>query len=569
MHSGEQGYSSVTPPYEMIHGALPNGLGNLSWNSIHAITTGRLRGTLSVQCVLSPFPPTPVELIIEPPTNYDRWLPIAANDEKTAGDIVPIKVVLQKPGGGPPRFKPLRFNFFLKNTTREKGICLNWPPPPAPGTPGANDPPPFDLQFEQDKNPDLLVVGDDRQAAVHTVPNSLTSEVKVSCFDYGAYAEFEASAELENGQTVFGVVKFTSDQQQLKLPLCKDGSHIALAFLENLSHLPDNDDSESDPIGDRFTGDGLTLYEEYRGFMDGDHWTAGDPKKKDVFVLNQMRTHPFVARGIKLFETTTGLAVHYHLRDNQVDPDKAINFSRTREPHAVDQHVILIKAAPAGRGYANVDENGTPGTAKAVNMAPDCPWIRVIGGQPVLYFASTLAHEMVHCCNVYHHGERDTTVYWYQGLGTTQMYEQATGQDPQGNLVATGAATPITVKREDGTVVAAGGIFGGRRPEGFVSLGMPQGQHSGVENCLMRYDIAFAYPSVMQPNVRYLTGGEIVGTVLCTSRAGTGVNTPLRTPESRYGPAALKTNGGPEVLDDRGNCAGQLRVNDLGTEPKR
>lgn len=577
LHSGEHALGDLRPAYGIIEGVLPPGFGNISGQSLHSIvgSRGNVIGSVSVQYVLSPNPPEPVELIIEPPPNYDKWRPIADKDESTAGDIVPIKVVLQKPGGGVPRFKPMRYNFFLKNTSRERGVCLNWPLPPLPGSPAANEPPPFDLQFEQDKNQEYLSVGYDGQAMVHTVPTdatgaaALTAQVNVSCFDYGAYGEFEASVELENGQTVYGVVKFTSDQQQLKLPLCNDGSHIALSFLENLSHLPDNDDSENVPVGDRFTGDGLTLYEEYRGFMNGDDWMPGDPKKKDVFVLNQMRTHPFVARGIKLFESTTGLAVHQLLRDNQVDTDMAINFSRTQEPHIVDQHVIRIKAAPSGRGYANVDDNGTPGTAKAVNMAPDCPWIRVVNGQPVLYFASTLAHEMVHCCNVYHHGERDTTVYWYQGIGTTQMYEQATGEDAQGNVVPTGAATAITIKHENGTVIAPAAFFGGRKPECYVTLGQTQGQHSGVENCLMRYDVAVAYPSARQPNVRYLTGGEVVGTVLCTTRAGTGVNAPLRMPESRYGPAALKTNGGPGVLDDRGNCAGQLRVNDLGNEPKR
>jgi hypothetical protein len=577
LHSGEHSLGELRPAYGIIEGVLPGGFGNISGQSLHSIvgSRGNIVGSVSVQYVLSPYPPEPVELIIEPPADYDKWRPIAANDEKTAGDVVPIKVVLRKPGGGVPRFKPMRYNFFLKNTSRERGVCLNWPPPPLPGSPAANEPPPFDLQFEQDKNQDYLSVGYDGQAMAHTVPTdatgaaALTAVVNVSCFDYGAYGEFEASAELENGQTVYGVVKFTSDQQQLKLPLCNDGSHIALSFLENLSHLPDNDDSENDPVGDRFTGDGLTLYEEYRGFMNGDDWTPGNPKKKDVFVLNQMRTHPFVARGIKLFESTTKLVVHQLLRDNQVDADMAINFSRTREPHAVDQHVIRIIAAPAGRGYANVDDNGTPGTAKAVNMAPDCPWIRVINGQPILYFAATLAHEMVHCCNVYHHGEKDETRYWYQGLGTDQILEQATGLDSQGNVILTGTATPITVKQENGAVVSAVGIFGGRKPERFVSLGMPQGQHSGFEECLMRYDIAFAYPSSTTPNVRYLTGGEPVGVVLCTSAAGSGVNAAGRSPQSRYGPAANATNGGPDVVANRGNCAGQLRVNDLGNEPKR
>src|SRR6185295_1585197 len=148
--------------------------------------------------------------------------------------------------------------------------------------------------------------------AVQTGTDLLTGAVNVSCFDYGAYGDFEAIAILSNGQVVRGVVKGTVDRYQLKLPARKDGSLIATAFLDQhgVTNLKDDDDEENGPLGDKFKGDGLTRYEEYRGFLVGRSWTAGDPKKKDVFVVNELRYVPAVALGIKPFENATRLKVH-------------------------------------------------------------------------------------------------------------------------------------------------------------------------------------------------------------------------------------------------------------------
>ena len=189
-----------------------------------------------------------------------------------------------------------------------------------------------------------MFVSDEGVRLVETVPTKLEREVKVSCFDYGAWGDFAAHAVLENGQVVEGIVRGTSDKK-LKLPARKGDAKIATIYLDNngVGNLADDDDSENDPVGDRYKGDGLTLYEEYRGFM-GALWTPGTPKKKDVFVINELRGQPSVVAGVKLFESLTSLKVHDLLRDNQVQADGRINFNRTSAPHVVDQHAIRIEA---------------------------------------------------------------------------------------------------------------------------------------------------------------------------------------------------------------------------------
>lgn len=558
IESGREGISTIEPPRDfVIDGTLPGSVGNLSGESTVLVRWSRpgeqdLKGTLHFSYTLSPAPPELAELIIEPPPDYEQWRPIASENEKITGDLFPIKVVLRKKGGGELKFKAQRFIYYLRKTSREKGICMNWPPKPEADTP-------FDLQFEPSYNKDLVVVDQKGQAAQQSVERATQGEVVVSCFDYGANGEFEAIAELENGQTVNGIVKGTKDQRYLKLPARKDGSLIASSFLKGLGDLKDDDDSENDPVGDSFKGDGLTLYEEYRGFMDGDDWIPGDPKKKDVFVLNQMRGLPQALRGIKLFEKATGLKVHKRLKDNQVDAGMMINFNRTAGPHVVDQHVIRIRAGPTDKTSAFVEEVGTPGTAKSVNVSLSWEEFRQVGTKRVPSFERTIAHEMSHDCNIYHHGQADKDVTWEYVAG------------PPGYINERGFG-PITVKWEDGLPCTAASLFPNPASNNVLEdlqLGVPHGQHSGHADCLMRYWVAWGYPSLTDPSVRYLSPGEVRGVILCNTTAGTGINAADHKPQSRYRTAATPANGGAWVKDDRGKCKDQLRVNDRDQEPER
>jgi hypothetical protein len=226
----------------------------------------------------------------------------------------------------------------------------------------------------------------------------------------------------------------------------------------------------------------------------------------------------------------------------------------------VDQHVIRIQGTAPRRGYANVEEVGTPGTAKSVHMPPDTRVVQQVGNRRLPYFAITLAHEMLHACNVNHHGEADEEPTWvYVANPSPHIVERRPAGD-----------TPITVKRENGSVINIRRLFPdpANESELEVVIGVPQGQHSGNEGCLMRYDNAWAYAPTTDPAVRYLVD-EAVSLYVCTSPAGTGINAPGRAPQSRYGPAATAANGGPDVQADRGNCKHQIRVNDKGQEPRR
>ncbi len=92
-----------------------------------------------------------------------------------------------------------------------------------------------------------------------------------------------------------------------------------------------------------------------------------------------------------------------------------------------------------------------------------------------------------------------------------------------------------------------------------ITIGVANDAHTGDDNCVMRYDDANAHFSKANPNAVYYTPPEGAGFGLCASGAGTGINGADWQPQPRYGDAA----------SGRGNCAGQVLVNDAVPAPRR
>lgn len=94
-------------------------------------------------------------------------------------------------------------------------------------------------------------------------------------------------------------------------------------------------------------------------------------------------------------------------------------------------------------------------------------------------------------------------------------------------------------------------------------VGLPGGKYSGNDQCVMRYFWANAYPSIADSTTYYKVqnGTEPVGSTICNSLAGTGVNDPNRNlpkdhPQPRYFDAT------------RGDCQHQVCVNDKNAPAK-
>ena len=90
------------------------------------------------------------------------------------------------------------------------------------------------------------------------------------------------------------------------------------------------------------------------------------------------------------------------------------------------------------------------------------------------------------------------------------------------------------------------------------TVGVEHGEHSGEEDCLMRYYFAKFYESKLPPatgdKMYYLAapGTEPIGVQICRDGKGTGVNDAGHKPQSRYGDTAAGA----------GNCFEQICPND-------
>jgi hypothetical protein len=489
-------------------------------------------GTMSFSYTLTFGNPEEVEAIMIPQPDggppYEQWMPVGGADEDTPGNTIAVKVVLQKKGqpGSTPAEKA-QFKFELGNVSKEPGVCLNWPPAWQ-----VKKEPDFDLKIVKQEDPqntqNMLLETVDEHGQSAMSKDKLTEVVlTITSYDWGGWGELKVTAILDDPQhtPIVAHLKDNPNVEALSIPKDDNGNHIADAWekdhvLTGSTQAESDDDFE--PEGGH-TGDGLSLYEEYRGFMTGGAHNRTSPNIKDFFVYD--------SNGLGLgFFGASDLSVHcLHLDEFTTVGDSTgkgnpfvVNFNHGLA-HLCDVHVIWLEnGEAAGRlGWAV----GGPGTPKKIERVI-IDVARCMGSRwKQLDVANTVAHELGHCCNVQHHGE--------DNYDTGEVWRKLGGEwYPLG---------------EGDWVVAAPGM-----------------QNSGDQNCVMRYPYASYYQYAQgqyrwhdpnNPNA-WVYGesyppAELPGEIFCTSPKGTGVNAPDYKPVSKSGDATL------------GNCAAQICVNDL------
>jgi len=471
---------------------------------------------------------------------YQDWRPSVADRQGAPGEPLTLHAELRRKSGAAPELKVRQFIWELVGTSHEPGFSMNFPV-------GSRDASP-DLRLEAEGAKAM----DEGQRIEHLLPTpGLADEVQVVPYDWGGWSSLKVTAVLEDGNRIEGVVK-SSQEPELRLPKRAPDSSIADAWKRDAAASgADADDDDEQPVGDGQNGDGLTLYEEYRGFYVDGEPTFGNPAKKDLFVC---AARPARA-GVAVFKELSGLEVHLELGQSELGKDRVINANHGEGPHVTDQHalrVVVTGKLPAGTEHADLlgKAVGGPGNPKQIlEVRLTKNWSQL----PLMTRDVVVAHELFHAVNVYHHGEiDDTRVAW--------------GFDEDGKLVeksaATGRVQPIHVAREGegditNEVVEKLSEPGAKPLLGWV--GKAGGQHSGSESCVMRYFAANAYIGESDEELRYVfpPPPEQPGFALCADPSGTGVNDPSRDPQSRYGAASES---------DRGDCEHQILVND-GVDP--
>jgi hypothetical protein len=278
--------------------------------------------------------------------------------EEEYGNAIQVHAALEAPGGGTVADKATSMWFLLKDVSSEPGICINYPQKPK-----------FiqesDLKFRQDHNvgPQVSVGGvpmakwrTDTSAALEyeDMPGRAKitqGKAYVSAFDWGAFGILEVHAYLESGRKVYGALRSEPGRTRIRIPKSQDGSRIADGWKEKTNATgADDADDDAEPEGDaRYKGDGLTLYEEYRGWHEdgvrqADEFDGGgDPNRKELFLHDASGMDNKLS--LHVFGEATRLRLIWKLRESELSAGQVINFNHREAPHKVDQHAVKIVTA--------------------------------------------------------------------------------------------------------------------------------------------------------------------------------------------------------------------------------
>ena len=454
----------------------------------------------------------------------------------------------------------------LTHVTRVPGTCMN-------STEGGSE-----LDLYLPKQSPWVVADDSLSATLEvTKPEDKAATFDLAATDYAAYGKLNVDV------MIAGVWKHATDKQSgatvKTVPTDDDDNSLADGWeeKEGLSgiHAMDDDDDTPDGDGSRH-GDGLTAWEEYRGFMEhGDHIRTS-PKVMDLFLSDQ--TGGQAAAGVRYFEGVSQIRVHEQLTADELGESRVVNRNHN-SLHKVDQHGIPIVMGPEkstaeavaetpGKGY------GPPVMTAKINLPSGRSYARPAKGAASNETEDniiTLAHELGHCVGIAHHAEGVRYVKWYQMQTADGQWETRESDFDPGSgkvLKNNNLGVLIRVFRESAgpggpPEVAGGTLAAGEadkvngKPTGMrsVLLALRPSPYAGQENCIMRYTDPDAYVVAGQPgNYRFLpplNAPWVKRDVLCESATGTGINASDHAPWPRYGDGAQR------------GCKQQIVVSDL------
>jgi hypothetical protein len=277
-----------------------------------------------------------------------------------------------------------------------------------------------DLVFDPDAHPPDLW-SSTGWTGVLTKEDAVTATADVTAMDYGAWGRLRAYAK--SGCGGWEPVPFRlagGEREVLTIPRDDDANLMADALLPLYRGDPGLD-LDGTPEGKPGTaGDGLTLFEEYRGFLtlDGacnpggaDRYLRTSPERKDLFLHSPT---PSLARLSLRFADASDLAVHCIRAEHFVTVfDRVVNFTLQESARRRFRGMKVSQQDPQ-HGLFVVKRNlardgmlgrvhpgpGRPGAVSAVLVDVDAA---LRGGPRNL--EGVVLHELAHAVGVLHHGD--------------------------------------------------------------------------------------------------------------------------------------------------------------------
>ncbi len=326
---------------------------------------------------------------------YHKWVPRPYTEDDKVAKAFKVKtrdravtlsfcVLFHPKNGAQPKGK---ITVKITNASQNQGICLNYPKAadaqvqPGIFIPQGNADDGKPIQEDDDK---LTIASDGASAQTKDEVRAVT--VRIAARETGAYATLEASCDDRNLKAVW---KLTG-KQGAPIPEDTNGNHIAdqwqkdnNVFDKKLAGTWDDEDKPSDKP---HKGDGITLYEEYRGLFvyDPSGGTDSpvthvrlDPTVKKLLVVadSQHALGPtvdwssMVAAGCKVYGTATGLRTYviggrdYVKLDDELKPP-IVDFNGDSKVYAVR---VVRHAAPEN------DPNNPPGYTPPLGCPDGAP----------------------------------------------------------------------------------------------------------------------------------------------------------------------------------------------------
>ena len=304
--------------------------------------------------------------------SFDQWIPVGGTNENKAGGSCVAHVFLRGKSD-PNAIPPLaHYTVQLSDVSREPGICMNFPGHSVAG--GGGDAAPYDLQIAPNK--DLTVAADGQYADTTSPLKELN--LGIQTYDYGAFGKLKVTAKTTDGQTLVAYVDGHPDHYFLAIPQDENQNHVADAWEKDsaIAVFDRNLDAkwegtlDSRYDGQALEGDGISLYEKYRGFYvlktggDPVHERL-DPKLKYLFVHNPDRlvqevfrsedgqpvSYTAAAKCEVRYVTASGWSGPGAFKDKK----RIVNFNYTKDKHVVDQHALYVKVNPSKNPFKPED----------------------------------------------------------------------------------------------------------------------------------------------------------------------------------------------------------------------
>jgi hypothetical protein len=538
-----QSIKQIQALYEAMEQFLANGLPTLdadldmTWErTFRGPVSGGIRdsliyGILTGATVTERYNVGLVDLVVEKVD--ETWQP----KEKDKATPVEVRVKPRSPESEP---LPLRFTLF--EVTREKGTCLN----------SQDETTDLDLWVSADgnakfeapeKRPDGWVV--------ETREPEREVALRVESRDYGAWGRVKVEGKF--GERWIPLEIEDSDQEHTTIPRDERGdkeNQIWDRWEERMRVEAGVDPAEDlDIVPDSvFAGDGLSLYEEYRGvFVFGEH-VRTDPERKTLLI--------HVQPGSGLYDYAKAAAAPTELEVRVIRKEEFRGTARrvinpNRGLHTLtEQHGLYLKNERLEDGTTGIVEPGTciegsPKDCEVVKVdrskfkrCAEPSWDRC--GQPQRCrtgqridqrsLQETVTHELLHAVGVQHHGDSDPRV--------TDVCFEIRVSDDCGII---DYYPPPCDSPDD-------------RDTAYVAH--PEGEHSGDLRCVMSYDTAAVFKQRRESGVDWARVGD-------TRYLRRFENPPVYLEVCKNANGTLFNDGDGVGNADRGGCQYEIHVSDV------